>query len=210
MRAPVTLLALAFAVATNASAQEPRPRGPSAGPRPLLFGFALDCTRCTMTPGVGNPAPVWHYTELPRVAAVRPGGAAATAGVQEGDTIVLVDSLSILSPEGARRFSAARPGGRMRLTLRRAGRTVNVQLALGRLPDPPPPLPTPTPQQRRYSGDLGDAAVDVWSDVPVTVTVDSLGALVIQTGGSTVRIARKAPPGSPTRPTYRSIRPLEQ
>ncbi|HUQ80560.1 MAG TPA: PDZ domain-containing protein, partial [Gemmatimonadaceae bacterium] len=84
-----------------------------------------------MTPGTDSPAPVWHYAELPRVAAVRPGGAAATAGVQEGDTIVLVDSLSILSPEGARRFSAARPGGHIRLTLRRAGRIVNVELALG-------------------------------------------------------------------------------
>ncbi|HUQ81806.1 MAG TPA: hypothetical protein VM076_11730, partial [Gemmatimonadaceae bacterium] len=127
--------------------------------------------------------------------------------------IVLVDSLSILSPEGARRFSAARPGGHIRLTLRRAGRIVNVELALGQPPDPPPPVPTATPQKRRYSGDVGDAAVDVWSDVPVTVTVDSLGALVIQTGGSTVRVARKASPGllaSPARPTNGSTRPPGQ
>jgi C-terminal processing protease CtpA/Prc len=135
---------------------------------------------------------VWHFADLPRIAAVTRGGAAAEAGVQEGDTIVLVDSLSILSAGGARRFSTVRPGDRVHLTLKRGAATVDATLELGRAPPPPPPVPSPTPQERRYSGEVGGASVEVWSAAPIAVVVDSMGALVIQAGASTVRVSPQA------------------
>jgi hypothetical protein len=204
IRLPLTglLTALLIAVvATAVSAQSPvnrdlrrppQPLGPSSGPRPLLYGFAIDCTRCRLGPGDVDPAPVWHYSELPRIAAVKPGGSAAAAGVLAGDTVVLVDGLSILSSEGARRFSSARPGDRVRLTLHRAGSPVDALVTLRR-PGDVSPLAAPSAQSPRYSGEVGGAAVDVWSSVPVTASVDSTGALVIRTGSSTIRVA-------PTRP----------
>ena len=196
-------VALAVAGVPRAVAQVPRDTGirpspPSVpGPRPLLYGFALDCTRCGMRPGVRDPRPVWYYAERPRVAAVRRGGAAADAGVQEGDTIALVDGLSIMSNDGARRFSSVRPGDRVRLTLHRAGKPVEAHLSLGRLADSPPPLPSGHAQPRRYSGEVAGTTVDVWSETAITVTVDSTGAIVVQAGTSTVRVAPK-PAGSGT------------
>jgi hypothetical protein len=115
------------------------------------------------------------------------------AGILEGDTIVAVDGLSILSPEGSRRFSRARPGDRVRLTLHRAGKPFDADLLLGRPPEVPPPVPSATKQPPRYSGEVGGASVDVWSEAPVGVTVDSTGALVIQTGTSTIRVAPATP-----------------
>ena len=193
--------------ATKAESQVPpsAPRGaypppprPSSGPRSLLWGFAVDCRRCSLGPSDDDPAPVWHYSEPPRVAVVRRLGPASAAGILEGDTIVAVDGLSILSPDGARRFSRARPGDRVRLTLHRAGKPVDANLLLGRPPEVPPPVPAAAKQPPRYSGDVGGASVDVWSERPVGVTVDSTGALVIQTGTSTIRVA----PATPVRRAY--------
>ena len=199
MRRHLLLVALTMGVAAPAFAQRqhasvplpPPPRGPSSGPKALLWGFAVDCTRCSFNPVERDPRPIWRYAEPPRIAAVTRGGAAAVAGVQEGDTILLVDSLSILSHDGARRFSSVRPGDRVRLTLRRGGRTVDAILQLGRSPGPPPPLPSRTPQSRRYTGEVGGAAVEVWSATAIAVEVDSTGALVIQAGASTVRVTPK-------------------
>jgi hypothetical protein len=189
-------------VAFNADAQvpPPSPRGeypppprPSSGPRPLLWGLAIDCRRCRLAPGDNDPAPVWHYAEPPRVAVVRRLGPASEAGILEGDTIVAVDGHSILSPEGSRRFSRARPGQRVRLTLHRAGKPFDADLVLGRPPEVPPPVPAAAKQPPRYSGEVGGSSVDVWSVAPVDVVVDSTGALVIQTGTSTIRVAPATP-----------------
>lgn len=213
MRAHCLALGLAMigASAVRAQPRAPRdrelprpPHGPSAGPRPLLFGFAVDCTRCRLGPGDIDPAPVWHYAEWPRIAAVKPGGSAAVAGVQEGDTIVLVDGLSILSPDGARRFSAVRPGDRVHLTLHRGGRPVDAFITLRRPAEVAlPSTARATAEVPRYSGELNGAAVDVWSGAPVTVTVDSTGALVIQTGSSTIRVAPAMPATGPMRAPVR-------
>jgi membrane-associated protease RseP (regulator of RpoE activity) len=183
----------------------PPPPRPSSGPRALLWGFAVDCRRCSLAPGNDDPAPVWHYSEPPRVAAVRRNGAADLAGVQEGDTILAIDGLSILSADGARRFSRVRPGDRVRLTLHRDGRPFDATLQLGRPPEVPPPVPASTKQPPRYSGEVGGAAVDVWSASPVAVSVDSTGALVIQTGTSTIRVA---PPAVPARRGYVKLTPF--
>ena len=171
----------------------PRPvLGPSSGPRPLLFGFAIDCTRCRLGPRDDDPMPVWQYAEAPRVAAVRPGGAAALGGVAAGDTIVAVEGMSILSTGGARRFSSVRAGDRVRLTLRRDGRELDATVVLPRAGEAPPVGRTAASRPRRYAGEVAGASVEVWSASPVSVVVDSTGALVIQTGTSTVRVAPAA------------------
>jgi hypothetical protein len=81
----------------------------------------------------------------------------------------------------------------VRLTLHRAGKPFDADLLLGRPPEVPPPVPAATKQAPRYSGEVGGAAVDVWSESPIDATVDSTGALVIQTGRSTIRVTPAAP-----------------
>ena len=191
MRALIVLLALAVSQPPAGFAQSrpqpPAPLGPSSGPKPLLFGFALDCTRCRLAPGDDDPMPVWRYVDLPRVAAVRPGSAAADGGVASGDTIVAVDGMSILSANGARRFSTVRAGDRVRLTLRRDGQERDVTVALRRAGDRPSAR-VAAAEQPTYSGQVAGASVAVWGPAPAAVTVDSTGALVMQIGASRVRI----------------------
>ena len=158
----------------------------------MAFGFALECTGCTRDRPEGEiPLPVWHYTEYPRVVAILPDGPAERAGIREGDVLVSVEGVSILSSEGARRFSAARVAQGVRLTLERAGKSYDAELTarLGRggmfgarggfLREPVP---------REYSGQVGTVMVDATSDEPVVATTDSLGALTLRIGSTVVRV----------------------
>ena len=167
-------------------------RGQSVGPRPMLFGFALECSGCTRERPEGESMlPVWHYTNYPRVVAVAPGGAAERAGIREGDLVMSVDGMSILSSEGARRFSAARIADNVRLTIDRGGKSVDVELQprmarAGFALRGDRPFEEPVP--REYSGRVGDVTIDATSNEPVVATTDSLGVLTLRIGGTVVRI----------------------
>jgi C-terminal processing protease CtpA/Prc len=145
----------------------------------MLFGFALECSGCTRERAEGESTlPVWHYTDYPRVVAVAQGGAAERAGIREGDLLMSVDGMSILSSEGARRFSAARIADNIRLTIDRGGKSVDIELQprMGRAGfvlrgDRPFREPVP----REYSGRVGDVTIDATSNEPVVATTDSLG-----------------------------------
>ena len=167
-------------------------RGQSAGPRPMLFGFALECSGCTRERPEGESMlPVWHYTNYPRVVAVAEGGAAQRAGIREGDVLMSVDGMSILSSEGARRFSAARLADDVRLTIDRGGKSIDVELQprmarAGFVLRGDRPFQEPVP--REYSGRVGDVTIDATSNEPVVATTDSLGMLTLRIGGTVVRI----------------------
>lgn len=167
-------------------------RGQSNGPRPLLFGFALECSGCTRGRAEGDPMlAVWHYSDYPRVVAVAPGGAAERAGIREGDVLMSVDGMSILSSDGARRFSGVRLADNIRLTLDRGGKAFDVELT--------PRFGRPgfagrgermarEPVPREYNGRVGDVTVDATSNEPVVATTDSLGVLTLRIGGTVVRV----------------------
>jgi membrane-associated protease RseP (regulator of RpoE activity) len=186
------VIAMAAALPCDAQRGFGPGRGQSAGPRPMLFGFALECSGCTRERAEGElMLPVWHYTDYPRVVAVAPDGAAERAGIREGDVLMSVDGMSILSPEGARRFSSARVADNIRLTLDRAGKSFDAELTprLGRggfalRNDRPIREPVP----RDFSGRVGDVAVDATSNEPVVVTTDSSGVLTLRIGGTVVRL----------------------
>jgi hypothetical protein len=102
-----------------------------------------------------------------------------------------VDGMSILSSDGARRFSAARVADNIRLTLDRSGKSFDAELTprLGRggfalRGDRPPREPVP----REFSGRVGDVTVDASGNEPVVATTDSLGVLTLRIGGTIVRL----------------------
>jgi hypothetical protein len=186
----------------TAQAQRGSPPAPprAAGPRPLLYGFALECGECRWTRDQGDPRDIWQYSDLPHVAAVNERGAAARAGVLVGDTLIAVDGVSILAPEGARKLSLVRLGDRVTLTLRRAGQSIDKVLVLG----PPRPVPgtlSATGQPFRYPERISGVPVAISSDAPLAISTDSSGALIIRTPGVTVRIESQVssehPPGAP-------------
>lgn len=190
------LLTTVAAIRASSQVQGAGPeRGESSGPRPLLFGFALECVRCESRsprgfPGRG-PLATWRYDEYPRVVDVSPDGAAARAGIRPGDVLMDIDGVSLLTDSGAQRFSALRAGDTVRLTLSRAGKTFDTTLPLfrgrgfGR-----GALPSPTPLEKRpdYTGLAGNTAIEVWSASPVVVSTDSSGATILRVGGTTVRL----------------------
>ncbi len=118
----VVLLA-ALAAPAVATAQEPTPAPApnvsvtvTTGERRGWFGISLSCEDCVISRG-GRVA----YTRLPRVYTVESGTPAAQAGLRNGDTLVAVDGLSLLTPEGFERFASARPFVAIRLTVRKSG-----------------------------------------------------------------------------------------
>ena len=170
----------------------------------MLFGFALECSGCTRDRPEGESMlPVWHYTDYPRVVAVAPGGAAERAGIREGDVLMSVDGMSILSSDGARRFSSARVADNIRLTLDRGGKSFDAELSprLGRGGFGRGDRPTREPVPREYSGRVGDVTVDATGNEPVVATTDSLGVLTLRIGGTVVRR-----PAAASRPKPRSPR----
>lgn len=123
----VIALALAAVLPAGAAAQDtPTPApAPAAMAEPRgWFGLSLSCEECLVQRGAGQIA----YSRLPRVYTVESRSPAAIAGIRNGDTLVAVDGLSLLTPEGYARFAMARPGVPLRLTVRRSGEARDVTL----------------------------------------------------------------------------------
>jgi membrane-associated protease RseP (regulator of RpoE activity) len=179
----------------------------SDGPRPLLFGFALECVDCRVTgrgarggrggeeAGGRGALGVWHYTDYPRVAAVMDGSAAYVAGIRAGDVLHSVDGLSLLTDEGAQHFSELRLGDPVHLTVDRNGKLVDVDLVLRRMAGRgglarPEPVEPPS-----FTTRLDGVRVEVWGNARVVESTDSTGATILKIGGTVVRLAGDSPAG---------------
>ena len=148
-----------------------------------------------MSPG---EAPVWESDEPPELAMVAAESPAGRAGLRSGDRLTHIDGLSIMSREGARRFGRVRPGQRVRLTLKRGNTTLMKELTLLTRPEVRAALAATSPRaattvrpslrrELRYTGDLDNVSVEVWSTGGPTV--EKIGdTMVITTGSSVVRI----------------------
>jgi membrane-associated protease RseP (regulator of RpoE activity) len=216
------LVSAAVCAAAQGGAANP---SPFTGPRPLLYGFALECTDCRtigLRGGAGRGGfAAWHYTDYPRVVAVSEGGAAERAGIKLNDVIVSVDGLSLLNDDGARRFSEARGGDKLRLTVDRDGKPMDVTMTLGLAGGQGrggfgvarAPLRgggfgglargraalRGFANSTTFSGFAGTTRVEVSGPASVDAITDSTGTLVLHIGANTVRIqpgasGRTAPP----------------
>lgn len=85
------------------------------------FGFGFLCDECSAKSGATDSAAVWQFGAWPKVYSVDLGSPAARAGLRRGDVITHIDGVSILTPEGGRRFGAIRPGQAVRWSVVRAG-----------------------------------------------------------------------------------------
>jgi hypothetical protein len=96
------------------------------------IGFGLNCRDCyatTDSTGVRE----WRFPTAPPIAAIDPSGPAKIAGILAGDVLRAIDGISITTAAGGRRFSAIKPGERIRLSLDRRGRTIDVVLTVARV-----------------------------------------------------------------------------
>jgi hypothetical protein len=152
----------------------PAPRG--------WFGFSIRCSDCGWSRSGNDEYPRWGSETHPEITLVAPDGPAARAGIRSGDLITHVDGISILTPEGGRKFGALRPGQRVRLGLLRDGAVITREL---RLADRPGFASSNRPL--RYTGRLRDVSVEVWSGAGTTA--EQVGdTLIITIGNSVVRL----------------------
>jgi hypothetical protein len=99
------------------------------------FGFGLQCDECNAKRGTETTPPVWRFGTLPRVYSVDQGSPAFNAGIRRGDELTHINGISLLTPEGGRRFGATRPGDQVRWTLSRDGAKRTVVARAGSRPD---------------------------------------------------------------------------
>ena len=176
---------------------------PGVGSVPAMprgwFGFSIRCNGCGWSTSPSDASPVWESEEFPELSRVDAASPAGHAGLRAGDVITHIDGLSLLSREGARKFGRVRPGQKVRLTVTRAAATLHRDLIVGTRPEmraaiaaaaPRPPRTPPTPSSRRqlrYTGQMDNVSVEVWS--PGGPTIDRIGdTMVITVGTSVVRI----------------------
>ena len=160
------------------------------------FGFSIRCNSCGWSTHSDDDPPVWESDEAPELSRVSPESPAGRAGLRAGDRITHIDGVSILSREGGRRFGAVRPGQRVRLRIQRGSSTLTRQLTLGTRPEvraaiaataPHTPAPPSMRRELRYTGQLDNVSVEVWS--AGGPTVEKIGdTMVITVGASVVRI----------------------
>ncbi len=124
MRLGTVLFALALAGAVPASAQQ---ANANVDQRRGFFGLTLSCGECYVERAPGRVG----YAARPAILNVTRGGPADRAGLQRGDTLLSVDGLDLLTPEGFERFAWVAPGQSLRLTVRRGGQQRDVSLVLG-------------------------------------------------------------------------------
>jgi hypothetical protein len=99
------------------------------------FGFGFQCGECYAKTEPGDSIVVWSFGSPPRVYSVDTGSPAARAGLRRGDEILKIDGISILTPEGGRRFGSVRPGQTVKWTVAREGAQRQVIARAAERPD---------------------------------------------------------------------------
>lgn len=181
------------------------------------MGISVSCSACGVrrVERDGRSVALWDFASPPTVESVEGESPAYEAGVRGGDRITHIDGAEITSDEGGAKFGAIEPGQRVRLRIRRGGRTRVVVLTAGdriaglgtpeaelaaEPPEPPgeeaspaePPAgvraAVPGSSVVRFTGMIGDTFVQV-SGGPVTVT-EREAEVVIRGRDLTVRIRK--------------------
>lgn len=105
-------------------------------PPKAWYGVSLRCSDCSIRrDGESRATLEWRFRSEPEIASVEAGSPAERAGVKEGDKITQIDGVKITTPDGSRRFGAAAPGEKVRWTVLRDGKSVDLQITAGERPE---------------------------------------------------------------------------
>jgi S1-C subfamily serine protease len=91
------------------------------------LGFGFDCSNCTAEIA-SDGRRVWRFPSAPSIAGIEAGSAAELAGLQMGDIVREIDGVSLTWPAGSARFSAIKPGQKVKLTIVRKGKVQEVTM----------------------------------------------------------------------------------
>lgn len=194
--------------------REPRPPRPTAAPRPrrtvavpapplppeprAWLGFSIRCSNCTIDRT--EEAVVWRFRESPAIQRVERDGPAYAAGIRSGDILTHINAVPLTTAEGGRLFGAVEANDTVSLRFVRNG----MEREVGVVPESkmvlarrlleaarvrgvaPEPTPLADVAEPRFSGNIGDAFVQVTGG-PITVTRTE-EEIVIRSQDITVRI----------------------
>jgi regulator of sigma E protease len=164
-----------------------RPSRPPSVNSLAWLGMGLSCPRCAAR-RVNDSIATWSFPESPVVAVIDDAGPAARAGLDVGDTLIAVDGMALTTAGGERRMRELKQGELVRFTFRRGGttRTAVIQPAAWRT------------DAWRPVGSVGTATVEIRGNA-ASVRRDSVaGALIIEAGGTTIRVRDPRPRIPPT------------
>jgi len=138
------VIAAALVALPAASAGQGGACGRNGGTRVPDLGFSsFSCEHCTIDQSPGRV--LYRFGTEPRVANIT---AAGRGRLREGDVLVAVDGDPITTMEASDRLSYTRRGEPVRLTVRRGGRTQEVDVVAGEecVEPPTPPVPPRPPR----------------------------------------------------------------
>jgi membrane-associated protease RseP (regulator of RpoE activity) len=95
----------------------------------VWFGFSISCSGCTMS--IDSRGTQWTFATPPNIRAIESGSPADDAGLRPGDELLQIDGRDLTTSSGAARLAAVRPGQTVRFTVRRAERTLEIDVASG-------------------------------------------------------------------------------
>lgn len=145
------------------------------------FGVALQCNDCEGAPSAASAR------ERPIVARVVPGGPAARASIQAGDTILAADGKELSASELRTRLGAGPAKSSLRLLVGGARGRSTVDLVAE---NTPLVLLNRDSVPVRYRGEYAEVTVEVLSTATPVVTRDSSGAMLVRIGEHVLRLQR--------------------
>jgi hypothetical protein len=176
---------LADAVPVAAAARDAPPPPPSLYELPpqARLGFGFQCGHCSYD------GDAWSFTDHPEIRGVPRGTEAWEAGLRPGDRIVAIDGVDLMTPDGGRRFAAIEPGDRIRWTVERDGRRMDIETTASAPEESEAwSVRAPADGPIRFTGTVGETTVEVRGGrVSVTESEDG-NLIVIQTGDTVIRI----------------------
>lgn len=168
----------------------PPPAPEQMEPRASL-GFGFQCGPCRYGWDEASRHGLWSFSEPPEVMGIDEEKDGRTADLKVGDRLLALDGVSLTSEEGGRRFSRIRPGDTLRWTVERDGRRIDVTTrAVERAPAERVARAAveATAAPLRFSGMVGDAAVEVRGGRVNVIESEDGKLVIIRTGDAEIRI----------------------
>jgi hypothetical protein len=170
----------------------PPPPAPARMAPEASLGFGFRCSECVYREGEGDRLGTWTFPEPPEVVGIDPEKDGRAAALRAGDHLVALDGVLLTTEQGGRRFSQIRPGDTLRWTVERDGREITLTTrAVQRAPAARVAravVEDPSTAPLRFSGMVGDAAVEVRGGRVNVIESEDGRMVIIRTGDTEIRI----------------------